>query len=151
MEDLKKVKENLISMIKRAEVKQDYTPQEVCNIKEAAEALYKIQIAEAMDDAAQSGDYSSMYGTAPLYHDMQNVGMYGRGRSRDSMGRYTGSYGNSNGSNGGGSYGNMPSHMYGHSIKDRMIDSLERMMDSAQSDYERQEIQQEIDRLRNGN
>ena len=153
MEEFTKTKENLINMIKKMEVKQDYTPQEVCNIKECAEAIYKIQIAEAMDEAEKSGDYEGMYGAAPHFHDMRDMGMYGdmygRGRSRDSMGRFTGGTynggrqytGNYNGSN----------RMYGHSIKDRMVDNLERMMDSASSDYERQEIQQEIERLRNGN
>ena len=38
----------------------------------------------------------------------------------------------------------------GHSIKDRMIDSLERMMDTAQTDYERQTVMEEIKKLREG-
>ena len=38
----------------------------------------------------------------------------------------------------------------GHSIKDRMIDSLERMMDTAQTDYERQTVAEEIKKLREG-
>lgn len=36
----------------------------------------------------------------------------------------------------------------GHSIKDRMIDKLEGMMDEAQSDYERQTIMKYIDGMR---
>lgn len=36
----------------------------------------------------------------------------------------------------------------GHSIKDRMIDQLERMMDQAGSEYERQEILREIEKMR---
>lgn len=142
MDELRKTKENLIGMIKKMEVKPDYTPQEVINIKEAAEAIYKIQICEAMCKAEETGDYEGMYGTTPYYHDMRDMDMrmYGRGRSRDSMGRFTGNdeyYGRN--------------RMYGHSIRDRMIDNLERMMDSAGGDYERKEIQQEIDRLRTGN
>ena len=35
----------------------------------------------------------------------------------------------------------------GHSINDRMIDNLERMMDQATSDYERQKIQEAISML----
>lgn len=38
----------------------------------------------------------------------------------------------------------------GHSIKDRMIDSLERMMDQAGSEYERQEIARQIEKMRSG-
>ena len=37
----------------------------------------------------------------------------------------------------------------GHSIQDRMIDQLERMMDSAQSENERQTVREWINRLRN--
>ncbi len=36
----------------------------------------------------------------------------------------------------------------GHSIKDRMIDRLESMMDEAQTDYERQTIMKYIDSMR---
>lgn len=38
----------------------------------------------------------------------------------------------------------------GHSIEDRMIASLENQMDTATSDYERQKIQEEINRIRMG-
>lgn len=158
MDEMKKTKENLLNMVKKMEVKQDYTPQEVINIKEAAEAIYKIMICEAMCEAEENGDYQGMYGAANYGayngNPMMYGDMYGRGRSRDSMGRFTG--GNYNGNYGAGNYngGNQytgQNRMYGHSIKDRMIDNLERMMDSASSEYERQEIKQEIDRLRNGN
>ena len=37
-----------------------------------------------------------------------------------------------------------------HSIEDRMIWALEQQMDSAKSDYERQLIEKEINRIRNG-
>ena len=142
MDQVKRVKENLLNMLeKTGNAKAEYTPQEVINIKEAAEAVYKIEICEAMCEAEKEGNYSGMYGTTPYYHDMNDMDMmYGR-RSRDSMGRYTGHmYGTGSG-NGSG--------MYGHSIKDRMVDNLERMMDSASSDYERQEIKAEIERIRN--
>lgn len=35
-----------------------------------------------------------------------------------------------------------------HSIKDRMIDSLERLMDNAATEYERDEIRREIEEIR---
>lgn len=48
---------------------------------------------------------------------------------------------------------NMNSRKYdggysGHSVNDRMIDSLERMMDQADSEYEREKIRKEIEHLR---
>lgn len=52
-------------------------------------------------------------------------------RSRDRMGRYT--------SNTGDRYGYSR-----HSIKDRMIDRLESMMDEATTDYERQKVNEFI-------
>lgn len=38
----------------------------------------------------------------------------------------------------------------GHSVEDRMIMALEQQMDSVQSEYERQQIEKEIRRLRRG-
>ena len=43
---------------------------------------------------------------------------------------------------------NSSSGSYGHSIKDRMVSQLEDMMDQAKNEYERQEIQNEIQKLR---
>lgn len=58
---------------------------------------------------------------------------------------YDNSYGNGRGSwTATGDYS-------GHSIKDRMIDKLERMVDEAKSDYERQEIMNEIAKLKQSN
>ena len=39
----------------------------------------------------------------------------------------------------------------GHSIEDRMIWALEQQMDTAKSDYERQQIKEEIDSIRRKN
>lgn len=38
----------------------------------------------------------------------------------------------------------------GHSIEDRMIMALEQQMDAAKTDYERQMVEKEIQRLRRG-
>ena len=46
--------------------------------------------------------------------------------------------------------GNSMSRDYsGHSIQDRMVDRLERMIDEAQSEHERQTVKDWINRLRN--
>ena len=127
MEEIKKVKENLLGMLAKAGQKADYTPQEVLNIKEGAEALCKLT------------EYEEMCEGNELYS-----GMYGR-RSRNSMGRYTGPDWDVEGRIYSGDH-----RMYGHSIKDRMIDSLERMMDAATSEYERQQIREQIEQIRNG-
>lgn len=54
---------------------------------------------------------------------------------------------------GDGMSNNMNSRKYdggysGHSVNDRMIDSLERMMDQAENEYEREKIRKEIEHLR---
>ncbi len=53
------------------------------------------------------------------------------------------SYGYPDGRNQNGNANYMNGHS-GHSVKDRMIADLERMMDSTQSDYERQQILETI-------
>ena len=94
---------------------------------------------------------------------------YGNGESYDEEGRSYG-YGNRR------SYGHMPDPYYGyeepmgrmrspvtgryisggmdgysgHSIEDRMIMALEQQMDSAKTDYERQMVEKEIQRIRRG-
>lgn len=47
-----------------------------------------------------------------------------------------------------GRYVSRDSGYSGHSINDRMIDNLEKMMDQASSEYERQQIENEIRRIR---
>ena len=59
------------------------------------------------------------------------------------------SYGsNSYGDNDSRSYGRRMNGMSGHSIKDRMIARLESMYDEAESDHEKHEIRNEIERIK---
>ena len=94
-------------------------------------------------------DESGMsYGRPRMYHDdpyrmMSDVdwhhgNSYERGRS-PVTGRYV-----SRGYNvDGGNYS-------GHSVEDRMIMALEQQMDGVKSDYERQQVEKEIQRIRRG-
>ena len=71
---------------------------------------------------------------------------YRRGRSAVT-GRFTSrDSGNSShyGDNSGRSYDGGSGRYSGHSVKDRMVDAMERMMDDAGSDYERQQVQKVI-------
>ena len=80
---------------------------------------------------------------------------YRRGRSR-STGRYMSrdnypdEYHDSGGSNSSRSYdgGSGNSGYSGHSIQDRMVDKLERMIDEAQTENERKTVREWIQRLR---
>lgn len=71
-----------------------------------------------------------------MHPGMNDTDSYGRSRS-PVTGRYI-------------SHGQTSMGYSGHSIEDRMIASLENQMDTATSDYERQKIQEEINRIRMG-
>lgn len=116
-------------------VEVDNLKKVVCLVKEIAE-LEK----EAMDlgymDEGESGYYSPMnppysYGTSMNRtvnpNRFMRTGSYDASRTRRNA-----------------SYGNGHS---GHSIKDRMVDRLESMMDEAQTDYERQQIMDMINQI----
>lgn len=123
-------------------------PSELDSAKKAVELMTCVKEYEAMCEEDMSGesysergmprrhhysmhypDYRMIRGNYDLYDTYANTGNGNYGGysevRRDSMGRYS-----------------------GHSIKDRMIDRLERMMDEAGSEYERKEIMEEITRLR---
>lgn len=110
--------------------KNDMTPSELAVAKDAVCLIKEIEQVEYMQDYADeenSGMRHPMYG---YEHDM----------SHDRTGRYA--RGNS------GHYDYYDRGRSGHSIKDRMIDKLEGMMDEAQTDYERQTLLKYIDSIR---
>lgn len=114
--------------------KADMTVVEVDN---ATKALCLIEKATKIMDGDTGSD---MYSERSYDYYMDRMPMsYERGRS-PITGRYV--------SRDGGSYARGDRGYSGHSINDRMIANLESMMDSASSDYERQLVKNEIERLR---
>ena len=99
--------------------KGDITPSEMCCIKDAYEALYYMSVVEAMED-------SNSYGRSMMDWD-------------ESMRRGRGANGQFVSRDGGRSY---------HSVNDRIVASLEKELDYAQSDFERRRIMDEIRRIR---
>ena len=93
-----------------------------------ASMLREYEDGKTIDDGGRSYGYD--YG----YRYDRPEEAYGRMRS-PVTGRYV--------SNG------MPGYS-GHSIEDRMIMALEQQMDSAKTDYERQMVEKEIQRIRRG-
>lgn len=91
-------------------------------------------------------EYSDMYLTPEEYSERWNS--MRRGRS-PSTGRFTSMraepYMDSYGMRSMGSYNDGYS---GHSINDRMIDALERMMDTAKTEHERETIRKRIEEIR---
>lgn len=132
MESYKKLHESVDKELDKIAVKgTDFSAADV-------EVLYKltcikknILTIEAMEDEYGDEGYSrDYYPTRSMY------------RSDHSYGNYNGNY--------SGTRRDMRTGRYsGHSINDRIIDKLERMMDEADSDYERQEISNWIAKARN--
>ena len=126
------LKELLEDQVKLISKKGDkITPEEVLSLKNALSSIEKINNIMREDAHEYSEGYS-----------------YGPNRS-PVTGRYI-----SNGPMHGNvrmSYGDHYDHMYGHSIKDRMIAKLETMYDEAKSEHERQMVSNAINRIQSDN
>lgn len=136
-----KVKDKILDEICQLLDKQPLTKDDVCILSELADALKDVSTATGMDMYGEKylmpdGSYAIRmphvsYGSPIMYES------YIRGRSPSTCSyvsmaerpRYEGGYS-------------------GHSINDKMIASLEKLMDKAESEYERQQIAYEINDLR---
>ena len=126
-DELEKTQKLLVNEIKKINQKNDISPGELNSIKEAVCVMKDIikldeMIEDIWNDDGDDG-YSEHYG---------RQGSYARGRS-PRTGRYV----------------SRMRGMSGHSLHDRMAANLESMMDSAGSDYERQQIGKWIDKIKN--
>lgn len=127
------------------------TQEEMMSLYYALKSLDKID--ELMEKEMESEEkYSEGYshgtrysrGYSRGYSDGYSDGHNGNMMKNDNSNRspVTGRYI----SNGRNYYGD---HMYGHSIKDRMIAKLETMYDEANSEHERQVVENTINRIQN--
>lgn len=138
---LKEILEEQIKLISKKGDK--ITPEEVLSLKNSLSSIEKIN--ELMKEEEYSEGYARGYHEGYSYGEMRN-------QSRSPVtGRYI-----SNGPMHGNvrmSYGNDydHDHMYGHSIKDRMIAKLESMYDEAKTDHERQMVANTISRIQSDN
>ena len=131
-DELEKTQRLLINEVRKVNQKNDLTPTELNNLKEAVCVMKDIirldqMIDEAWDDADKNDDGYSEYGRSMR-----------RGRSAIT-GRYV-------------SREPMHNDMRGmsrHSLHDRMAAKLESMMDNTGSEYERQKIGEWIDKIKN--
>lgn len=160
---LEKIRESIEDAIKPILKKGEaMTPADLENLTKAVCIIEKIKLIEdsgIYDDTgySETGSYrhsrNSMArdrmsrDTMPFYQDERyyDNGHSTRSHNSGNSGRYYDGNSNSHRYYDGGS-GN--SGYSGHSIQDRMIDQLERMMNEAQSDYERQTVQDWIRRLK---
>ena len=129
LDEFDQSQELMLKELRKINAKGDLTKEELCMLKEIAEATYKMQIVEAM---FEDGD-----GGVSEYYDDQHMtsnrgrGSYARGRSMRT-GRYVSRRGD---------------YTSGHSLHDRMIAALEDTMDQAKSDYDRQQIREWIHKI----
>ncbi len=140
-ETLSDLKALIEKEIRKITAKNDITPVELENMTKSLCALEKIKEIERMD--AGDMEYSGrMVSTMPMgYNDRRFFDenrSYMRGRDART-GRYMSrDFERNHGHDTGYS---------GHSIRDRMIDKLERMYDEAQTEHERQVVDEWIRRL----
>ena len=124
MENLEELKDILEEEIKKITQKGSITPTELDSMTKAVCLIEKINMIEDYDNSEDYDDENSYYSRRRNYnYDSYNDG--GRSMSRS----------------------NRNSDYSGHSIKDRMIDRLESMMDEAKSEYERKIVSDWINRL----
>lgn len=128
LDEFEETQELMLKELRKINSKGDITKDELCAIKEMVEIVYKMQIAEAMAD----GDDYSEY----MDDGMMRGRSYARGRDM-----HTGRYISRRGSR-------WYDRMSGHSLNDRMVATLEGMMDQAGSDYDRQKIGEWIHKIR---
>ncbi len=112
--------------------KGDISPTELDNVKDAVKSMYYIETIKAMKDYGNSNDYS--YRGSYRYDGMSNRGSYdGRyGMDGDGDGRYSERRGRD-------ARGRYTSRDYS---RDDMLDKLERMMNEAGTEAERQTIRE---------
>lgn len=146
LEDLSYVLEDMIEPIAK---KQDISPTELENVYKAVKTMNYIETIKAMKDYGNSNDSSyrgSYDGSYNSYEGMSNRGSYEGNsnrysednsyrRGRDAMGRFT-------------SRDGMSRDGYSrHEEKEQMISKLEKMMQNATSENERQTIRECIRKI----
>lgn len=144
--------------------KDDWKPEDLKFAKEAVELYDKVcetkmndGIREGMRSRAMDENSGARYPRISYGYDES----YARGRDaatgrymsrgRDEMWYDDRSYGHQSYAPGMNRSMGYNDNTSGHSIEDRMIWALEQQMDAAKSDYERQQIKEEIDNIRRKN
>lgn len=126
--------------VKNLASKGTVSPNELENAYKAICTMEKIKKMESMEMGPEYSERGASYGYGVGGYRPLSYGDESYRRGRDGIGRFTSMDGRS--MMGRDNYS-------GHSVKDRMIDALERMRDSAQSQAEMRDIEAEIQRIRN--
>lgn len=125
--------------VKNLASKGTVSPNELENAYKAICTMEKIKKMESMEMDPEYSERGSSYGYGVGGYWPLSYGDESYRRGRDGMGRFTSMDGRP--MDGRSTMGR--DNYSGHSVKDRMIDALERMRDSAQSQAEIQRIRNE--------
>ena len=144
------LKDTLEEQIKLISKKGDkITPDDNMSLYYALKSLKEIERKMMNPEGMMPGQDEYAYGYGYANPDNVHWNNYGTNRS-PVTGRFI-----SNGTTPHGTmrmvYGDPYDHMYGHSIKDRMVAALEPMYDQAKSEHERQVISSTINHIQSNN
>jgi hypothetical protein len=140
MDELDEFEQLLTKEIKSINAKSDISPTELSNAKNALCCMKEISIIKAMknSEGKESFDVDASYAMKPYMYDMS------RGEiDRTRIDRYP-NHGSTN------TYRNYETMRSGHSVEDRIIESLEKVMDDVKGEYEHQIVMDWINRVREG-
>lgn len=140
--ELVEIKQRVVDELCELKKKNPLTPSDIQSMGELVDMVKDFDTIEAMEKYGYYnwGEYSNLAMPKIDRHD------YSMRRGRSPI---TGQYVSRDSDyNGGQSYTNYTQGYSGHNVNDRMIDALERLYDTAQTEHERIEISQEIERLK---
>lgn len=148
MESLKKLKGTVEKCIDELSKKTDLTPAETKAALDGMQLrdmlLCEIEQCKMQDEYSESNGYSG-YPSFPRHYNMTAYGQ-SAGRMYSEQNRSS-----RMGGSGAPSYNSSHDGSYGysrHSVGDRAVEKLENLMDSAQSEYEREEVKRFIRMIR---
>lgn len=149
VESLKKIKQNVEKSINDLGKKNDINPAETKALKDGLEALEwleaQLQKCEMKENGySQYSGHDEMYATPRRY----NITSYRQPHGRMSYGMPMDTQYAMDGRMYPMQYGDMRDGYSRHSIGDRAVACLERMMDETGSDYERQLVRRYIEMIR---
>lgn len=153
METVKNTEELIKRELRKVVDKGSLNPAEMDVVHKAVDSLEKItKLEKTCEEIKLMKEQREQYSGA--YHGMNGYPhMTPRSMPHASYGWECHSLGYPAASEYGDMHGGvqhpMKDHYSGHSIHDRMVEQLERMMDTANSEFERQQILKEIKMIRN--
>jgi hypothetical protein len=141
-EALHRTKECMLNEIEKINNRGTYDDRDLDNLMKATKVLINVEGIKGMEEYADNSYYGFSKGMGPNTTYPQSYGGMSMGYPQDMRMMDRSWDGRMN------SMANYENNRSNHSISDRMIASLEQQMNTAQTDYERQQILAEIKHIR---